>query len=46
MDIVASFHHDPIERFTFDENRGCNEAQNQMLARCETPFFVIFSILI
>ena len=43
MDIVRSFNDERITCFAFDENRGCNEAQNQMLARCETPFFVVLA---
>lgn len=42
-DIVKSFADPRIQLFQFDENRGCNEAQNQMLARCETPFFVVLA---
>lgn len=44
VDIVRSFGRpDRIQVLQFDENRGCNEAQNQMLARCETPFFVVLA---
>lgn len=43
VDIVKSFTDPRIKLLQFDENRGCNEAQNQMLARCETPFFVVLA---
>jgi len=43
VDIVKSFADPRIQLFQFDENRGCNEAQNQMLARCDTPFFVVLA---
>jgi glycosyltransferase involved in cell wall biosynthesis len=43
MDIVRSFADPRISCLAFDENRGCNEAQNQMLARCETPFFAVLA---
>lgn len=42
-DIVEAFGDERITLYKFDENRGCNEAQNQMLARCETPFFVVLA---
>ena len=43
VDIVKQFADPRIKLFQFDENRGCNEAQNQMLARCETPFFMVLA---
>jgi glycosyltransferase involved in cell wall biosynthesis len=43
MDIVRSFTDPRISLMAFDENRGCNEAQNQMLARCDSPFFCVLA---
>lgn len=43
VDIVKSFTDPRIKLLQFDENRGCNEAQNQMLARSESPFFVVLA---
>lgn len=44
VDIVKSFGRPhKIELLQFEENMGCIEAQNQMLARCETPFFMVLA---
>ena len=42
-DIVESFQNPKIKLYEMEENIGTNAAQNQMLARCETPFFAVLA---
>lgn len=43
VDIVRSFHDHRISLIQSLDHIGVNAAQNQMLARCETPFFAILA---
>ena len=42
-DALLKFTDLNIKYFRFDEHRGIAEADNQMLARCETEFFCLFA---